>query len=86
MGKLKFAHDGELPYIGVPRLMFIIATFTFVIYLIPGMFGAPLKALAGYFPPQETIDFDVRRIVREEMKNITVSAGATATSAKPAEL
>lgn len=85
MGKLKFAHDSELPYIGVPRLMFIIATFTFVIYLIPGMFGAPLKALAGYFPPQETIDFDVRRIVREEMKNITVSAGATAASAKPAE-
>lgn len=85
MGKLKFAHDSDLPYIGVPRLIFIIATFTFVIYLIPGMFGAPLKALAGYFPPQETIDFDVRRIVREEVKNIAVSGGVAATSAKPAE-
>ena len=50
MGKLKFKNDSDLQYIGVPRLAFIIATFAFVIYLIPGMFGAPLKALAGYFP------------------------------------
>ncbi|MEG2790078.1 MAG: cytochrome c biogenesis protein CcdA [Odoribacter sp.] len=71
MGKLKFANDSDLPYIGVPRLAFIIATFAFVVYLIPGMFGAPLKALAGYFPPQETIDFDINRIVRENVKEIT---------------
>lgn len=71
MGKLKFAHDSDLPHIGVPRLAFIIVTFTFVVYLIPGMFGAPLKALAGYFPPQETIDFDIRRIVREEVKQLS---------------
>lgn len=76
MGKLKFAHDSDLPYIGVPRLAFIIATFTFVVYLIPGMFGAPLKALAGYFPPQETIDFDINRIVRENVKEITRSGVA----------
>lgn len=73
MGKIKFAHDSDLPYIGVPRLAFIIATFTFVVYLIPGMFGAPLKALAGYFPPQETIDFDINRIVRDNIKQITKS-------------
>lgn len=79
MGKLKFAHDSDLPYIGVPRLAFIIATFTFVVYLIPGMFGAPLKALAGYFPPQETIDFDINRIVRDNVKQISVS-GVAATS------
>ncbi|MDE7073668.1 MAG: thioredoxin family protein [Odoribacter sp.] len=79
MGKLKFAHDSELPYIGVPRLAFIIATFTFVVYLIPGMFGAPLKALAGYFPPQETIDFDINRIVRDNVKQISVS-GVAASS------
>ncbi len=79
MGKLKFAHDSDLPYIGVPRLAFIIATFTFVVYLIPGMFGAPLKALAGYFPPQETIDFDINRIVRDNVKQISVSGGAVAS-------
>ena len=82
MGKIKFAHDSELKYIGVPRLAFIIATFTFVVYLIPGMFGAPLKALAGYFPPQETIDFDINRIVRDNVKQISVSGVATGTAKK----
>ena len=76
MGKLKFANDSELTHIGVPRLAFIIATFAFVVYLIPGMFGAPLKALAGYFPPQETIDFDINRIVRENVKQVAKSGGA----------
>lgn len=83
MGKIKFAHDSELTHIGVPRLAFIILTFTFVVYLIPGMFGAPLKALAGYFPPQETIDFDINRIVRENVKQISVSGGTTAAAARP---
>lgn len=85
MGKIKFAHDSDLPYIGVPRLAFIIITFTFVVYLIPGMFGAPLKALAGYFPPQETIDFDINRIVRENVKQISVSGVAASGNAKSAE-
>lgn len=76
MGKLKFRNDSDLAYIGVPRLAFIIATFAFVIYLIPGMFGAPLKALAGYLPPQETIDFDVNRIVRDNAKEIIRSGVA----------
>lgn len=83
MGKIKFAHDSELTHIGVPRLAFIIATFTFVVYLIPGMFGAPLKALAGYLPPQETIDFDINRIVRENVRQISVSGVATTSNARP---
>lgn len=61
LGKLKFSHDSDLPYISVPRLFLAIATFTFVMYLIPGMWGAPLKALSGYLPPQETIDFDLSK-------------------------
>lgn len=59
LGKLKFAHDSDLPYLSVPRLSMAIATFAFVVYLIPGMFGAPLKALSGYLPPQATLDFDL---------------------------
>lgn len=73
MGKLKFKHDSDSQYIGIPRLVFLIITLTFVIYLIPGMFGAPLKALSGYLPPQETIDFDVNRIVRDNAKEIMKS-------------
>ena len=87
MGKIKFAHDSDLPYIGVPRLIMIIITMSFVIYLIPGMFGAPLKALAGYFPPQETIDFDINRIVRDNAKEIMksgVQVGGTQGAASAA--
>ena len=58
-----------------------------MIYLIPGMFGAPLKALAGYFPPQETIDFDINRIVRDNAKEIMksgVQVGGTQGAASAA--
>ena len=57
LGKIKFAHDSELPYLGVGRLTLAIASFAFVVYLIPGMWGAPLKALSGYLPPITTQDF-----------------------------
>lgn len=76
LGKLKFAHDSDVKYISVPRLTLAIITFTFVLYLIPGMFGAPLKALSGYLPPQATHDFDLNKIVRE---NVEVFAGAAST-------
>ncbi|RAU82108.1 protein-disulfide reductase DsbD family protein [Pontibacter arcticus] len=65
LGKLKFSHDSDVPYIGVPRLFFAIATFGFVVYLVPGLFGAPLKALSGYLPPQATHDFDLAAINRQ---------------------
>ncbi|MDO6392014.1 cytochrome c biogenesis protein CcdA [Pontibacter sp. BT731] len=65
LGKLKFAHDSDLPYVSVPRVFMAIATFAFVVYLIPGMFGAPLKALSGYLPPQSTHDFDINALVRQ---------------------
>ncbi|GHA74186.1 protein-disulfide reductase DsbD family protein [Pontibacter akesuensis] len=65
LGKLKFSHDSELKYVSVPRLFFAIATFGFVVYLIPGLFGAPLKALSGYLPPQTTHDFDLNSIIHQ---------------------
>ena len=59
LGKIRFEADSEVKHIGVFRLALVIIDFTFVAYLIPGMFGAPLKALAGYLPPIETQDFVV---------------------------
>lgn len=59
LGKLRFAHDDEVPHIGVGRLGLAIAVFTFVVYMIPGMWGAPLKGLSGYLPPLTTQDFVV---------------------------
>ena len=58
LGKIKFSHDSEVQYLSVPRLGFVIATFTFVAYMIPGMWGAPLKGLAGYLPPLSTQNFN----------------------------
>ena len=51
IGKIKFSHDSELKFITVPRIILAIITFSFVVYLIPGMFGAPLKMLSGVLPP-----------------------------------
>ena len=57
MGKIKFKYDSPVQHISVFRLILIIIDFTFVVYMIPGMWGAPLKALSGYLPPITTQDF-----------------------------
>lgn len=80
LGKLKFSHDSDLKHIGVPRLMLAIITFTFVIYLIPGMFGAPLKALSGYLPPQSSHDFDLNQIIRDNVKLYSGQGNSEPTS------
>ena len=59
LGKIKFAHDSEMKYLSVGRLALAIGVFAFVVYMIPGMWGAPLKALSGYLPPLSTQDFVV---------------------------
>lgn len=81
LGKLKFAHDSEVKTVTVPRLLLAILTFSFVVYLIPGMFGAPLKAISGYIPPQTTHDFDLHQIIRDEVKLVSGNhSGALADS------
>jgi thiol:disulfide interchange protein DsbD len=61
IGKIKFAHDSDLPYLSVPRLLLAIATFAFVFYLIPGLWGAPLKVVSSFLPSTTTQDFDLSR-------------------------
>ncbi len=65
LGKIKFSHDSDLPFLKVPRLLFAILTLSFVMYMIPGLWGAPLKSLSGYLPPMSTQDFDINRSIRE---------------------
>lgn len=65
LGKIRLPHDSPLEYISVPRLMLAILTFVFVVYLIPGMWGAPLKAISGYLPPMSSHDFDLVKSSRE---------------------
>lgn len=78
LGKIKFAHDSDVKHVSVPRLMMSIVTFSFVVYLIPGMLGAPLKAISGYLPPMSTHDFDLHKIIRDEVSLVTQS-NATAS-------
>ena len=57
LGKIRFKHEEKVESIGVTRLALAIAVLSFVVYLVPGMWGAPLKALSGYLPPVSTQDF-----------------------------
>ena len=59
LGKLKFAHDDDVPHISVTRLSLAIVVFSFVVYMVPGMWGAPLSGLSGYLPPISTQDYVV---------------------------
>lgn len=65
MGKIKFSHDSELPYIGTFRLFLIIVVFSFVIYLVPGLFGAPLNALSSFLPSQSKSQLNLPLMITE---------------------
>ena len=61
LGKIRFKHDAPSSHIGIGRLTLAIASLSFAVYLVPGMFGAPLKGVSGYLPPMETQDFVMGR-------------------------
>ncbi|MDM8004445.1 MAG: cytochrome c biogenesis protein CcdA [Bacteroidota bacterium] len=65
MGKIKFSHDSDVPHIGVFRLVLIIASFTFALYLVPGLFGAPLTRISALLPPRETSGFNLLKAISE---------------------
>ncbi|NGM66810.1 protein-disulfide reductase DsbD family protein [Sphingobacterium sp. SGR-19] len=69
IGKIRFAHDSPLPHLSVPRTMLAVIVFAFVVYMVPGMWGAPLKSISAFLPPSATQDFDLS----------TVSFGPAAT-------
>ncbi|MEZ0452188.1 protein-disulfide reductase DsbD family protein [Sphingobacterium thalpophilum] len=59
IGKIKFSHDSELKFLSVPRTLLAIVVFSFVIYMVPGLWGAPLKSISAFLPPAATQDFDL---------------------------
>ncbi len=81
LGKLRFKGDEPLEKIGVPRLFLSLITFAFVVYMIPGLWGAPLKSISGYIPPMTTQDFDLERINVENAGG----GGTVAASKLPAD-
>ncbi|MDQ1090426.1 protein-disulfide reductase DsbD [Siphonobacter sp. SORGH_AS_1065] len=59
LGKLRFAHDSALVSLSVPRFFLAVISLSFSLYMVPGLWGAPLKAIAAFLPPQQTQDFDL---------------------------
>ncbi len=62
LGKLKFSHDSDVKFISIPRLFFAIIAFSFALYMVPGLWGAPLKPLSGFIPPATTQDFNLENL------------------------
>ncbi len=73
LGKIKFKGEETFEHIGVLRLFSAILVFSFVIYMIPGLWGAPLNGIAGFLPPMKSQDFNIEKIVVEN----SVATGAT---------
>lgn len=87
LGKIKFHHDDELPkndfglpYLSVTRIFFAIASFSFAVYMIPGMWGAPLKGISAFLPPMGTQDFNITSV---SPGTVSFTKNNTADSALP---
>lgn len=68
-GKISLPHDGPSKNLSVPRTLFATAVLAFVIYLVPGMFGAPLKGLSGWLPPMNSQDFKGSQTAESSAQN-----------------
>ncbi|AFM04069.1 thiol:disulfide interchange protein [Bernardetia litoralis DSM 6794] len=69
IGKIRLPHDSIIEKLGVGRLLMAVVSFAFFLYLMPGLFGAPLSSLSGYLPPQSTNEFDLVALIRGEDKS-----------------
>jgi len=79
LGKIKFSHDSDLPYLSVPRLILVVFVFSFVMYLIPGLFGAKLQTVSPFLPTQSMQKFDLPAIIED-------NSGGNGVAAQPANI
>jgi thiol:disulfide interchange protein len=90
LGKLKFSHDDELPkndyghpYLTVTRTFFAIAALTFTVYMVPGLWGAPLKGISAWIPETKTQDFNLNKL---SIQNAVDSSGKTTATIDTSKL
>ncbi|MDE6040419.1 MAG: thioredoxin family protein [Muribaculaceae bacterium] len=83
LGKLRFSHDGESSHTSVPRFFMALASFAFAVYLLPGLWGAPLKAVSAFAPPLYTQDFNLYGGEFEEYDDYDEGMEAALKSGKP---
>lgn len=81
LGKLNFSHDSEVKHITVPRLFLAILVLSFSVYMIPGLWGAPLKSISAFLPPQSGQDFDLYTPLLSAGKNTASNQEDAASSA-----
>jgi len=62
LGKIRFSHDSDTDHVSIPRFFFSVIVFAFVVYMVPGLWGAPLKSISAFLPPMATQDFDLSQI------------------------
>jgi thiol:disulfide interchange protein len=86
LGKIRLPHDSPSEKTSVPRLVLAIISFVFAIYLLPGLFGAPLKALSGYLPPLSTHDFAIKAVIQEEIAKAQISTTSTNKNQFPSKV
>jgi thiol:disulfide interchange protein len=72
LGKLKFSHDSDMKYVSLPRFFLALFSFAFTLYMVPGLWGAPLKAISAFTPPQASLDFDLT-VISEDVSTGTAS-------------
>lgn len=86
LGKIRLPHDSPTEKTSVPRLILAMISFVFAIYLLPGLFGAPLKALSGYLPPLSTHDFAIKAIIQEEIAKAQISSPSATKNQFPTKV
>lgn len=86
LGKIKFSHDSDVNFLSLPRMFISMFVLGFTIYLIPGLFGAPLKSLSAWLPPPSTQDFNLSKLVENSRANQQSSAGKQTKAKKYATL
>src|SRR5665647_705380 len=94
LGKIKFRHDDHLPlndyghpYLTVTRLFFALIPLAFTVYMIPGLWGAPLNGISGWLPENKTQDFNIEKLIKNNQLNPTnndsSNTGKTVAYIKP---
>jgi len=94
LGKLRFAHDEVMDHVTVPRLFFAMLAFSIAIYMVPGLWGAPVRLLSGIAPPQHYQEFNLNTLqykmqrIESELSRLQGSgfSGGTAADASAEEI
>ena len=85
LGKIKFQGDSDLPHVGIVRLFLAIFALSFSLYLVPGLWGAPLKPISSILPPLSTQDFKLNEVtIATVYDDYETGMAAAAQSGKPA--